>query len=90
MVDGANPFIYIHEIERRACHLALNPQRMRKALDKECLAGAKVAFKSQHGPLPDFLSDQLGQMGSLLGRIRSTGKHVAYNLSYLLKNETPQ
>ena len=44
MVDGADALIHIHEVERRTRHFALDPERMRKTLDEQGLAGTEVAF----------------------------------------------
>ena len=59
MVDGADVLIHIHEVERRTRHFALDPERMRKTLDKQRLSGTEVAFEAEHGSLPDLLSNKL-------------------------------
>lgn len=78
MVDRADAFVYVHEVERRARHLAFDAERMRKALDEQGLADSEVSLQAEHSSLPYLLSNHLGQMGSLLGRIRCTGKHFCF------------
>lgn len=75
MIDAADAFIDIHEVERRTRDLSLDAEHLRHILHEQRLARAEVSIEADNRPLMQFLAHHLRKLCRFCRRPRDSRKH---------------